>query len=100
MRKHSWRNPRLTRAKDRKPRRLYDDPAWRRLSRRVAAEEPYCRTCLAAGQHVISQVTDHIAPHRGSRRLFWDRRNLQRLCKKCHDAKSLGEMFDSRGVSR
>lgn len=30
-------------------------------------------------------VADHIVPHRGDRRLFFDLGNLQTLCKTCHD---------------
>jgi len=30
-------------------------------------------------------VCDHIKPHRGDERLFWDPSNLQTLCKSCHD---------------
>ena len=30
-------------------------------------------------------VADHRRPHRGDERLFWDERNLQCLCKPCHD---------------
>jgi 5-methylcytosine-specific restriction endonuclease McrA len=29
-------------------------------------------------------VVDHIQPHRGDQRLFWDRRNWQPLCRTCH----------------
>lgn len=32
-------------------------------------------------------VADHIVPHRGDERLFWDEGNLQTLCKPCHDSK-------------
>ena len=34
---------------------------------------------------------DHIIPHRGDRRLFWDRNNWQALCKSCHDSKTMTE---------
>lgn len=30
-------------------------------------------------------VADHRQPHRGDEALFWDDRNLQCLCKTCHD---------------
>jgi 5-methylcytosine-specific restriction endonuclease McrA len=30
-------------------------------------------------------VADHRQPHRGDPALFWDPRNLQTLCKPCHD---------------
>jgi 5-methylcytosine-specific restriction protein A len=31
---------------------------------------------------------DHIRPHRGEQSLFFDRANLQGLCKPCHDRKT------------
>ncbi|MGK7663365.1 HNH endonuclease signature motif containing protein [Marinovum sp. E06] len=31
-------------------------------------------------------VADHIDPHRGDPAKFWDRDNLQCLCKACHDS--------------
>ncbi|MDB5458138.1 MAG: endonuclease [Caulobacter sp.] len=30
-------------------------------------------------------VCDHVERHNGDPRLFWDERNLQTLCKPCHD---------------
>ena len=33
-------------------------------------------------------VVDHIIPHRGDKRLFWDEKNWQPLCKDCHDRKT------------
>lgn len=36
-------------------------------------------------------VVDHIVPHRGDDRLFWDEENWQALCKNCHDSKTMTE---------
>lgn len=36
-------------------------------------------------------VADHITPHRGDPALFWDRSNLQCLCKTCHDTAKQAE---------
>ena len=33
-------------------------------------------------------VVDHVIPHRGDRKLFWDEQNWQPLCKECHDKKT------------
>lgn len=33
----------------------------------------------------VATVVDHIIPHRGDDKLFWDRNNWQPLCKSCHD---------------
>jgi len=50
-----------------------------------------CFTCRMPGCGKVegdtSQlVADHRRPHRGDERLFWDERNLQCLCKPCHDS--------------
>ena len=36
-------------------------------------------------------VVDHIVPHRGDPKLFWDTDNWQALCKQCHDHKTMTE---------
>jgi 5-methylcytosine-specific restriction protein A len=41
-------------------------------------------------------VVDHIIPHRGNQRLFWDQNNWQALCKRHHDLKTGNE--DSRPI--
>ena len=33
-------------------------------------------------------LLDHIIPHRGDQKLFWDEGNWQALCKACHDRKT------------
>ena len=38
-----------------------------------------------------STTVDHIIPHKGDRKLFWDKTNWQALCKPCHDAKTARE---------
>jgi 5-methylcytosine-specific restriction protein A len=40
---------------------------------------------------VPAAVTDHIIPHRGDKRLFWDANNWQALCLSCHGAKTARE---------
>nr|WP_041795814.1 HNH endonuclease signature motif containing protein [Pararhodospirillum photometricum] len=64
---------------------------WRRLRDLVLADEPLCRECAKVGRVVPATDVDHIIPHRGDDRLFWDRRNLQPLCKACHSAKTARE---------
>jgi 5-methylcytosine-specific restriction protein A len=51
-------------------------------------KNPWCVECSLNGKSVLATVVDHIRPHRGDRRLFWDRANWQGLCKRCHDAKT------------
>lgn len=46
----------------------------------------------------MATVVDHIVPHRGDPVLFWDERNWQPLCKRCHDAAKQSE--EKTGVVR
>lgn len=38
--------------------------------------------CVRCGKPAT--VVDHITPHKGNDRLFWDRTNWQPLCASCH----------------
>jgi 5-methylcytosine-specific restriction protein A len=40
---------------------------------------------------VAATVVDHVVPHRGDQRLFWDTANWAPSCKPCHDAKTARE---------
>ncbi len=39
----------------------------------------------------LDTVVDHIKPHRGDRKLFWDRGNWQPLCEHHHNVKTMTE---------
>nr|WP_234052689.1 MULTISPECIES: HNH endonuclease signature motif containing protein [unclassified Xanthobacter] len=41
------------------------------------------KTCARCG--APATVVDHRIPHRGDRKLFWDRSNWAPLCRPCHD---------------
>ena len=41
--------------------------------------------CAWRGCTSGATVVDHIKPHRGDMRLFWDRTNWQPLCASCHN---------------
>jgi 5-methylcytosine-specific restriction protein A len=56
---------------------------WRKAAKEFLAFNPLCRTCSQLATRV-----DHIVPHRGDQRLFWDRRNWQPLCESCHNRKT------------
>jgi 5-methylcytosine-specific restriction endonuclease McrA len=47
-----------------------------------------CRLCRAKGLIVPAVCVDHIVAHHGDLRLFLDPKNLQALCRPCHDQKS------------
>lgn len=64
------------------------DAKWRRARKRFLRSHPLCANCLSQGLLTPATVMDHIVPHRGDHRLFWDEQNWQPLCKACHDRKT------------
>ena len=71
-------------------RRGYDG-RWRRAREQYLAEHRWCAHCLAEGRLTRATVVDHVRPHRGDQRLFWDRGNWEPCCKPCHDRKSVAD---------
>lgn len=66
----------------------YCSARWRRLRLEVLRAEPFCRSCTAAGRRMLTVDVDHIVKHNGDAALFWNRANLQGLCKPCHTNKT------------
>lgn len=68
-------------------RRLYKTAAWRSRRMHQLADEPLCRSCKAAGRETLATIADHVIPHRGDERLFFEG-ELQSLCDeepwRCH----------------
>lgn len=61
----------------------YKTGRWKRRARAQMQAEPLCRMCLGRGETKAARVADHIIPHRGDDRLFWEG-DLQSLCDSCH----------------
>ena len=61
---------------------------WRTARRKYLEAHPLCVECAKQGKYVRATVVDHIVPHRGDQKLFWDQSNWQSLCKSCHDRKT------------
>jgi 5-methylcytosine-specific restriction protein A len=61
---------------------------WQRLRLEVLQAEPLCRHCMAHGRRTPTQEIDHVIKHDGDAGRFWDRPNLQGLCKACHTVKT------------
>ena len=61
---------------------------WRRARKAFLQKHPLCAECRKVGKLTPATVVDHIIPHRGDRKLFWDENNWQPLCKDCHDRKT------------
>ena len=88
--KHKPLHPEVTRSASK---RGYGS-RWQKASKAFLREHPLCAECLKRGRYTQATVVDHIIPHRGDSRLFWDSGNWQSLCKPCHDRKTGSE--DSR----
>ena len=58
---------------------------WQRARLVYLKEHPLCTMCRAQGYTVQAKVVDHIVPHKGDPRLFWDRGNWQPLCYTHHN---------------
>ena len=70
---------------------LYNTGVWRRMRARQLRDFPLCAECIRHGKVTAATEVDHITPHKGDAKLFFDKRNLQSLCKRCHSAKTARE---------
>lgn len=64
---------------------------WQKARKRYLSAHPLCEECMKHGLYTKATVVDHIVPHRGDPKLFWDENNWQALCKRCHDKKTGNE---------
>ena len=64
------------------------DSKWRKARAWYLQQHPLCVECLRKNKIAPATVVDHIVPHRGDKKLFWDMYNWQSLCKDCHDRKT------------
>jgi 5-methylcytosine-specific restriction enzyme A len=60
------------------------DAKWRKARAYFLMMNPYCVKC---GE--LATVVDHIVPHKGNMRLFWDQSNWQPLCASDHGRKTV-----------
>lgn len=72
-------------------RRFYFTTRWQALRLAVLRREPLCRTCTARGRAMPATDVDHIERHKGDPARFWNPRNLQPLCARCHAIKTSAE---------
>lgn len=78
----------VSRRRDREQaiRKQYKTARWQRLRWQVLVDGLFtCAMCQRVEADTSQLVADHVVPHRGDEGLFWDRGNLQCLCKACHD---------------
>lgn len=62
------------------------DHRWQKARAIYLRAHPMCVFCQREGRVVEARIVDHIKPHGGNERLFWDENNWQGLCKPCHDS--------------
>ena len=78
--------------------RWYRSKRWQRLRASHLKREPMCMCPEHKGKYIEANVVDHITPHRGNPRLFWNPTNLQSLSTHCHNSwKQSEERADLRG---
>jgi len=75
-------------------RHLYNLALWQKVRKAVLRRDPLCTIAVLCGGTAGSTVVDHIVParvHCATGGSFWDKRNLQGSCKRCHDYKTAKE---------
>ena len=84
-------------------RKWYKTARWQKLRLVVLERDGYvCQQTgtLLCGKHPApnAPVVDHIRPHRGDERLFWDINNLQSVTKEYHDSTKQAAERKGRGA--
>lgn len=81
----------------------YNTARWKRIRLAHLSSEPLCVRCAGFEIMTAAQHVDHVIPHRGDHKLFYDRSNLQSLCVSCHSFKTTeenkGNFIDYRETS-
>ncbi len=72
------------------------DARWERVRSIHLAAEPLCRMCSQAGRTTAAVLVDHITPINDGGAIL-DDRNLQSLCRACHDEKTREDVAARRG---
>lgn len=71
---------------------------WQKARLEFLKANPFCVMHLKRNERVKADVVDHIIPHRGDDKLFWNKRNWQALCFRCHNSvKKAQEMSPDAG---
>lgn len=64
---------------------------WQKARVTYLRGNPLCVHCQKEGVVSAATVVDHIIPHKGSQKLFWDKGNWQALCTRHHNIKTASE---------
>ncbi len=69
---------------------------WRKRAKQYLRANPLCRGCEELGKVTLATLVDHIIPHGGDGKLFWDQDNWQPLCQTCHNRKTQAERIAAK----
>lgn len=61
---------------------------WQQARSRYLQANPLCVMCREEGRITPATVVDHLIPHEGDERLFWDEGNWRAICKPHHDSEA------------
>ena len=67
------------------------DFRWQQYRISFLRIHPLCAECERNGIITPASIVDHIRPHKGDMKLFWDKNNHQSLCEQCHNIKTASE---------
>jgi 5-methylcytosine-specific restriction protein A len=61
---------------------------WQKARVAYLKAHPLCAACERAGRVTAATEVDHVRPHKGDMKIFWDHTNWQGLCHECHSRKT------------
>jgi 5-methylcytosine-specific restriction protein A len=82
------------------PRRWIHSPRWRKSREIHLRQYPLCVACERQGMITGATQVDHVIPHKGDYKLFWDQSNWQSICEPCHSRKTAAEVGGFGNVIR
>lgn len=68
-------------------------PRWQNTRKGYFNSHPFCADPFGTHRaaNVPANELDHIVPHKGDMKVFWNPKNWQGLCKSCHSRKTATE---------
>ena len=75
------------------------DARWVAAKNAYLRRNPLCVICKSAGTMTYAICVDHIIPHNGDMKLFWDiKNNWQSLCRHCHSQKTMKDLNEIKNL--
>lgn len=69
----------------------YYQKRWATIRLGQLSRQPLCERCKTYEIITAAKHVDHVIPHKGDAKLFFDATNLQSLCVSCHSFKTTEE---------